>query len=316
MRGDHSGSGRSRQPHEQHEQHDQHNQHNQQSQQEQHDRPLQYGNQGRIQHAQGDGSEADDRQERVRQRSNSSGSGSQGSTGMGAFGDGDFQGGTGGMHQRGRPGYGQDGNLRGGYGQGSGYAQSSEGGGYGQGAEQQGGRSRSGSDQHSDERFGQHGGQGQQRSSPYGYGGPGAQQQAGPQSGGGAGHQGGAQRGQHYGKGPKGYQRSDDRIREDVSEHRYHDGDVDASEIEIDVTGGEVTLTGTVSSRAEKRRAEDVAEQCSGVRDVQNRLRVQSGNASPSAQVRGAQQEGAPRPTSGAMHHAPQQASEAVRTGG
>ena len=37
---------------------------------------------------------------------------------------------------------------------------------------------------------------------------------------------------------------------------------------------GEVTLSGTVNSRLEKRRAEDVADDVSGVKHVQNNLRV------------------------------------------
>jgi BON domain len=42
------------------------------------------------------------------------------------------------------------------------------------------------------------------------------------------------------------------------------------------VSSGEVTLSGMVNSRDEKRRAEDLAENVSGVRHVQNNLRVQS----------------------------------------
>ncbi|HEX2136297.1 MAG TPA: BON domain-containing protein [Microvirga sp.] len=78
----------------------------------------------------------------------------------------------------------------------------------------------------------------------------------------------------HRGRGPKGYQRSDDRIREDVSDRLTDDPHVDASEIEITVAAGEVTLSGTVNSRFEKRHAEDVAESVPGVRHVQNNLRV------------------------------------------
>ena len=37
---------------------------------------------------------------------------------------------------------------------------------------------------------------------------------------------------------------------------------------------GEVMLRGSVTSREQKRRAEDVAERISGVRDVTNQLRV------------------------------------------
>jgi hypothetical protein len=76
------------------------------------------------------------------------------------------------------------------------------------------------------------------------------------------------------GRGPKGYQRSDDRIREDVCDRMTDDPILDASEIEIDVRQGEVMLTGSVTSREQKRRAEDIAERVGGVRDVANQLRV------------------------------------------
>jgi osmotically-inducible protein OsmY len=83
--------------------------------------------------------------------------------------------------------------------------------------------------------------------------------------------------GRHYGKGPKGYQRSDERIREDVNEQLYRHPDIDASEIEVQVQQAEVTLTGTVDERHIKRLAEDVAENVPGVRQVHNHLRVKSG---------------------------------------
>ncbi|MDI1240640.1 MAG: BON domain-containing protein [bacterium] len=76
------------------------------------------------------------------------------------------------------------------------------------------------------------------------------------------------------GKGPKGYTRSDDRIREDVNERLTEHYAIDASDIEIEVNAGEITLTGTVDSRYEKRLAEDVVEAVSGVNHVENRLRV------------------------------------------
>ncbi|PVE21653.1 hypothetical protein DC522_25455 [Microvirga sp. KLBC 81] len=85
--------------------------------------------------------------------------------------------------------------------------------------------------------------------------------------------------GQHRGRGPKGYTRSDDRIREDVNDRLSDDPFVDASEIEVAVSSCEVTLSGTVDSREAKRRAEDIAEQVSGVRHVQNNLRVQQQTA-------------------------------------
>jgi hypothetical protein len=76
------------------------------------------------------------------------------------------------------------------------------------------------------------------------------------------------------GRGPKGYQRSDDRIRDEICDCMTDDPLLDASEIEVDVKQGEVTLCGSVNSRDQKRRAEDVAERISGVRDVTNQLRV------------------------------------------
>lgn len=78
--------------------------------------------------------------------------------------------------------------------------------------------------------------------------------------------------GPHAGVGPRGYERSAERLRDDVCEHLTHHGWIDASEIEVSVENGEVTLTGTVENRAMKRAAEEVAESVRGVRDVHNRL--------------------------------------------
>jgi hypothetical protein len=81
-------------------------------------------------------------------------------------------------------------------------------------------------------------------------------------------------RGPHSGKGPKGYTRSDDRIREEISDALMAHGDIDASDIEVEVTDGQVTLSGSVDSRETKRAAEDLIEDVQGVADVQNSLRV------------------------------------------
>jgi hypothetical protein len=81
---------------------------------------------------------------------------------------------------------------------------------------------------------------------------------------------------QRYGRGPKGYQRTDARIHEDVCDRLTY-SDVDAENIEVRVQGGEVTLSGSVRDRWDKRRAEDVAEEVSGVRDVHNNIRVNRG---------------------------------------
>jgi hypothetical protein len=78
----------------------------------------------------------------------------------------------------------------------------------------------------------------------------------------------------YAGRGPKDYRRSDDRIREDVCDRFTDDPAVDASEIAVRVENGDVTLMGTVASREQKRRAEDLVERVTGVRDVSNQLRV------------------------------------------
>ncbi len=79
---------------------------------------------------------------------------------------------------------------------------------------------------------------------------------------------------EHRGRGPKNYRRSDERIKEDVNDRLSDDYYVDASDVEVMVTNTEVTLTGTVNSRQDKRRAEGIAESVSGVTNVENRLRV------------------------------------------
>lgn len=76
------------------------------------------------------------------------------------------------------------------------------------------------------------------------------------------------------GKGTKNYQRSDDRISEDVNDRLSDDYYLDASDIEVKVKDKEVTLSGTIRSKYDKRRAEDIADSVSGVEHVQNNLRV------------------------------------------
>lgn len=101
-----------------------------------------------------------------------------------------------------------------------------------------------------------------------------------------SGSQQSERQGRHFGKGPKGYQRSDERIKEDVNEALSRHWDLDASDIEVQVQNGEVTLTGTVDSREAKRYAEDAAERSFGVKDVENKLKVKKDrNASWSSEM-------------------------------
>ncbi|WP_066555648.1 BON domain-containing protein [Croceicoccus bisphenolivorans] len=78
----------------------------------------------------------------------------------------------------------------------------------------------------------------------------------------------------HRGAGPQNYTRSDERILDDVCDRLTEDRYVDARDVTVTVQEREVTLDGTVSSKAAKRRAEDCTDLVSGVTHVQNNLRV------------------------------------------
>jgi len=76
------------------------------------------------------------------------------------------------------------------------------------------------------------------------------------------------------GGGPRGYQRSDERIREDICERLAHSNEIDPTDVTVDVHGGVVTLEGTVPERPMKHGMEDIIVQCYGVKDIDNRVRV------------------------------------------
>jgi osmotically-inducible protein OsmY len=178
------------------------------------------------------------------------------------------------------PGYGQ----QGGYGQfggrsSSGWGESMPGYGYGRG---QGER----------EQYGSMGQQGYER----GWGSTGADYASG------FGQQRYGSRGRFVGRGPKGYRRTDERIQEEINEQLTRHPEIDASEIEVSVKNGEVTLSGTVDDRHAKRLAEDIAEECSGVSEVRNNIRVQrqgqalgAGRGEQRSAVEGQQSRGSPR---------------------
>lgn len=112
------------------------------------------------------------------------------------------------------------------------------------------------------------------------------------------------QAGEHRGRGPQNYTRSDERIRDDVNDRLTDDSWLDASQISVEVSNGEVTLNGTVKSRDDKRRAEDVAEAVSGIKHVQNNLRVQQAGAqqgSSQTTMGGSSQQGKGNQTSAAQ---------------
>jgi osmotically-inducible protein OsmY len=81
-------------------------------------------------------------------------------------------------------------------------------------------------------------------------------------------------RGPHAGKGPQGFQRSDERIKEMVHEALTDHEHIDATHIVVDVSDGEVTLSGRVDDRQTKRLADDIVDRVTGVKDVHNQLRI------------------------------------------
>jgi osmotically-inducible protein OsmY len=85
---------------------------------------------------------------------------------------------------------------------------------------------------------------------------------------------GGQQQRGFSGRGPKGYTRSDERLREDINERLTDDYAIDAGDISVEVRNGTVTLTGSVDERWMKHHVEDLVDRCSGVQDIENRLTV------------------------------------------
>jgi hypothetical protein len=112
---------------------------------------------------------------------------------------------------------------------------------------------------------------------------------------------GGRHEGEHRGRGPKNYKRSDERIREDVNDRLADDSWLDASQIEVAVADCEVTLSGAVTRREDKRRAEDIAEHVSGVTHVQNNLRLQAQDEKTARSAGLAPGDGAVRTTSASV---------------
>jgi hypothetical protein len=111
----------------------------------------------------------------------------------------------------------------------------------------------------------------------------------------------------YTGRGPKDYRRSDDRIREEVCDVFTDDWRLDASDVTVKVEGTEVTLTGTVATRDQKRRAEELAERVRGVGDVHNQIRVMrgettTGTTATPTQSRGARGGASQQPQQGIAH--------------
>lgn len=75
-------------------------------------------------------------------------------------------------------------------------------------------------------------------------------------------------------RGPKGYARSDERMRDDICERLSDETWIDLSEVDVHVDGGHVRLEGEVHDRFSRYAIEDIADGVWGVKDVDNRIRV------------------------------------------
>lgn len=76
------------------------------------------------------------------------------------------------------------------------------------------------------------------------------------------------------GRSPKNYHRPDSLVEEDIHRRLNHHGGIDARDVRVSITDGEVILEGTVKRWSEKRLIEDVVEMVKGVRDIQNRIKA------------------------------------------
>ncbi|MGO4700531.1 BON domain-containing protein [Dyella sp. 2RAB6] len=79
----------------------------------------------------------------------------------------------------------------------------------------------------------------------------------------------------------EGVPADDDELLETIFERLAGDSDVDASEIEVSVREGCVVLSGLVPSHQARRDAEAIAVSVRGVREVENRLKVEDRGTQP-----------------------------------
>lgn len=79
-----------------------------------------------------------------------------------------------------------------------------------------------------------------------------------------------------FGKGPKGWTRSDEAILDELHRVLTLNLKLDASDIEVHVDEGIVILNGWVNSRQEKQLAEDISEGILGVVSVENKIHLRN----------------------------------------
>jgi osmotically-inducible protein OsmY len=83
-------------------------------------------------------------------------------------------------------------------------------------------------------------------------------------------------RGPHRGKGPKNFVRSDERLTELVNELLMDHDEIDATHVNVEIKNGEVSVSGTVEDRWQRREIEDLIERMGGVKDVHISIKIAS----------------------------------------
>jgi hypothetical protein len=116
----------------------------------------------------------------------------------------------------------------------------------------------------------------------------------------------------YRGVGPANYTRPDERIREDLNERLTEAHDLDASGLSVEVEDGVATLSGRVPQRWMKHRAEDIADGCTGVREIRNHIVVGDGTSGAKARSGTTARSGANAPSGSKAASAN---ADAARTG-
>ena len=73
---------------------------------------------------------------------------------------------------------------------------------------------------------------------------------------------------------PRGLRRTDEEIKEEINTLLNQGGQVDDTDIQVDVKDGVVTLSGNARSPLEMRAAQGMAENVLGVLEVNNQLKI------------------------------------------
>ncbi|MGH7510307.1 MAG: BON domain-containing protein [Gemmatimonadales bacterium] len=82
------------------------------------------------------------------------------------------------------------------------------------------------------------------------------------------------EQGRQEARGPRRVRRPDESLARELHEILIRDPELEATEVEVEVEGGAVTLSGVVDGSDARLLAEELVESVPGVREVHNRLRV------------------------------------------